>query len=159
MNINKKAMDMLYNQRQDPEKMQKLLENFYEMGSQIAHHFDIPYSMRADYIQSAVILSWRKLDKFDPIKNKHAFSYFYQVIRRDFMDNMRKAKKRSSIAKMISSDDSRNDWLKNMKYFDHQYEVVEHNFNKQILTGLKKIMWTELDKTSSDNKTSVVSSP
>jgi len=138
MNIDKKEMEKLYNDRKDPEKMQQLLSNFYEMGSQITHHFDIAYSKRDDYIQSAVILSWKKLDKYDPTKNKYAFSYFYQVIRRDVMDNMRKEKKRNDIAKMISSDDSRNDWVKNIKFFDHNYEVVEHEANKEIQLGMKK---------------------
>ncbi len=138
MNINKQEMEILYEERQDPVKMQDLLDNFYEMGSQIAHHFDIPFSKRADYIQSAVILSWKKLDKYDTSKNTYACSYFYQVIRRDFMDNMRKENKRNKIAKFISSDDSRNDWIKNMAYSDPQYEVIEHEYDKNIRLGIKR---------------------
>lgn len=138
MQIDKKEMEILYKRRQDPQKMQELLDNFYEMGSQIAHHFDIPFAKRADYIQSAVILSWKKLDKYNTSKNKYAFSYFYQVIRRDFMDNMRKENKRNNIAKFISSDDSKNDWIKNITYNDPQYEVIEHEFDKNIRLGIKR---------------------
>lgn len=131
-------MEQLYQDRSHPEKMQKLLENFYEMGSQIAHHFDIPYSKRADYIQSAVVLSWRKLDKYQPKKRSTAFSYFYQIIRRDMMDQMRKEKKRNDIVRMISSDDRRNAWIKNQKHYDANYEVVENEVNKDIQMGIKR---------------------
>lgn len=131
-------MDELYKQRADPKKMQELLANFYEMGSQIAHHFDIPYAKRADYIQSSVILSWKKLNNFKPKKNRHAFSFFYQVIRRDFMDQMRKEKKRNNIAKMISTDDARNDWIKDIKYYDTQYEVIHSKIDRDLRLGLKK---------------------
>jgi len=125
MNIDKKQMDILVSKRNDPDKMRELLKNLYEMSSQIAHHFDIPYNKRDDYIQSAVIRSWMKLDKYDPKRNSHAFSYFYQTIRRDMMNNMRKEKKRDSIASFISSDDSRNSWIKNIKQFDPNYQKIE----------------------------------
>jgi len=139
-------MDDLFNKRADPKKMQELLTNFYEMGSQIAHHFDIPYAKRADYIQSSVILSWKKLNNFKPKKNRHAFSFFYQVIRRDFMDQMRKEKKRDGIAKMISTDSARNDWIKDIKYFDTQYEVINSKIDKELKLGLRKARKTSTSK-------------
>jgi len=125
MNIDKKEMDQLVENRNNPKNMEKLLSHLYEMSSQIAHHFDIPYSKREDYIQSAVIHSWKKLDKYDPKRNSHAFSYFYQTIRRDMMNNMRKEKKRNDIALIISSDDFKNRWIKNIKHMDPAFERIE----------------------------------
>jgi len=137
MNINKKEMDTLFKGRTEPEKLQKLLNNFYEMSSQIAHHFRIPFDRRQDYIQSAVIRSWSKLDKFDSSKNKHAFSYFYQVIRMDMMDNLRKEKKREDIAKMLSIDDGQYKWVKKLIYNDNEYDVIVERLSKDTKIGKK----------------------
>lgn len=135
MNIDKKEMDVLFKEKSDPEKLHKLLNNFYEMGSQIAHHFNIAYDKREDYIQSAVIRSWQKLDKFDANRNKHAFSYFYQVIRMDMMDNMRKQKKRDTIAQFSSINDMSNKWLRQSAYNDPQYDIIVEKISHDTKIG------------------------
>jgi len=137
MNINKEEMDTLFKERSDPEKLHQLLNNFYEMSSQIAHHFQIPFDRRQDYIQSAVVRSWIKLDKFDSARNKHAFSYFYQVIRMDMMNNLRKEKNREDIVKMSSIDDGRHKWIKKLTYTDTEYDMIVEKLSKDTKIGKK----------------------
>ena len=88
MNIDKVKMDAAWKRRD----MNELFHCFRQLGNFMSRKFQIKYSDRDDFESTALETAFKGIEKFNPTKGSHAFSYFYKIYYISFIYQLRKKK-------------------------------------------------------------------
>jgi hypothetical protein len=105
MNIDKQAMAIALAHRTEPKYEKEFYGYLKQMATYFANFYNISREYREDYISDSYICALKAIDKYDPVKNKSPFSYFYKAYKIHFLYWMRyDAGKRSRSYKTCSYD-------------------------------------------------------
>lgn len=92
MDIDKQKMEDAWHNRKDPKQLNILVECFRQMADYMSARFKIRHDRADDFKSEAMITALKGIEKYNPNKGSHAFSYFYKVFYISFMYQLRKQK-------------------------------------------------------------------
>lgn len=106
MNIDKNEMTLAYMHRDDPKYFRKFIGFIDQIGEFCVGRLRIDMNYREDVKQIAVEHAFRKMDHYDPTTGSAAYSFFYKVILRRCLYELRDINKKKSRMPSICSLES-----------------------------------------------------
>jgi len=94
MNIDKNEMTLAYMHRDDPKYFRQFIGMIDQIGNFCVRRLKIDPSYRDDVKQIAVEHAYRKIDCFDPAHGSAPYSFFYKVILRRCLYELRDMNKK-----------------------------------------------------------------
>ncbi len=123
MNIDKAEMTLAYMNKDDPKYFNKFIGFIDQIGNFCVRRLKIDPNYRDDVKQIAVEHAYRKMDHFDPTCGSAAYSFFYKVILRRCLYELRDMNKKKNRMPDICSLD---------KLYNTCFDDSENPTNMQV---------------------------
>lgn len=134
MDINKQAMTMAYLHRDEPKYFRQFIQYIDQIGNFCVRRLKIDPLYRDDVKQIAVEHAYRKIDHYDPNSGSAAYSFFYKVILRRCLYELRDMnKKKMRMPDICSLDKLYNSCSDDSDDPTAVIDIIDNDMNKTIL--------------------------